>query len=72
MKHPKDLWGKLTGVPTCGSANLQLQQSGSPGYILLFLFLFFKVGFLCVALAVLELRDMPASVYPVLGLKVRD
>ena len=31
---------------------------------------FFKTGFLCVALAVLELRNPPASASPVLGLKV--
>ena len=31
---------------------------------------FFNKGFLCVALAVLELRNPPASASPVLGLKV--
>jgi hypothetical protein len=46
----------------------------------LFLFLFFETGFLCVALAVLELnsvdqadlelRNLPASAFQVLGLKV--
>jgi hypothetical protein len=35
----------------------------------LFLFLFFKTGYLCVALAVLELRKLPASASQVLGLK---
>jgi hypothetical protein len=33
------------------------------------LFLFFETGFLCVALAVLELRNLPASASRVLGLK---
>jgi hypothetical protein len=31
--------------------------------------LFFETGFLCVALAVLELRNLPASASRVLGLK---
>jgi hypothetical protein len=34
-----------------------------------FLFFFFKTGFLCVALAVLEIRNLPASASQVLGLK---
>jgi hypothetical protein len=33
------------------------------------LFLFFKTGFLCTALAGLELRNLPASASQVLGLK---
>jgi hypothetical protein len=33
------------------------------------LFLFFETGFLCVALAVLGLRNLPASASQVLGLK---
>jgi hypothetical protein len=34
-----------------------------------FLFFFFETGFLCIALAVLELRNLPASASRVLGLK---
>jgi hypothetical protein len=37
--------------------------------IIAFLFVCFKTGFLCVALAVLELRNPPASASQVLGLK---
>jgi hypothetical protein len=37
--------------------------------IFMFLFLFFETGFLCIALAVLELRNLPASASQVLGLK---
>jgi hypothetical protein len=33
-------------------------------------FFFFDIGFLCVALAVLKLRNLPASASQVLGLKV--
>jgi hypothetical protein len=36
---------------------------------ILFFFWFFETGFLCVALAVLELRNPPASASQVLGLK---
>jgi hypothetical protein len=36
---------------------------------LFFVCLFFETGFLCVALAVLELRNPPASASRVLGLK---
>jgi hypothetical protein len=43
-------------------------------YFIIYLFInisgfFFKTGFLCVALAVLELRNSPASASQVLGLK---
>jgi hypothetical protein len=37
--------------------------------ILFFFFWFFETGFLCVALAVLELRNLPASASRVVGLK---
>jgi hypothetical protein len=36
---------------------------------LLWFFWFFKTGFLCVALAVLKLRNLPVSSSQVLGLK---
>ena len=39
------------------------------GLVLVLLF-FFETGFFCVALAVLELRNLPASASRVLGLKV--
>ena len=51
-------------------------DEGSQGFCLFgfcFVFLFvcfsFKTGFLCVAPAVLELRNPPASAFQVLGLK---
>jgi hypothetical protein len=37
--------------------------------LLVFFFLFFETGFICVALAGLELRNPPASASQVLGLK---
>jgi hypothetical protein len=44
-------------------------QFSSEKHFLFFLFLFFETGFLCVALAVLKLRDPPASASQVLGSK---
>jgi hypothetical protein len=38
-------------------------------FVCLFVFCFFKTGFLSIALAVLELRNLPASASQVLGLK---
>jgi hypothetical protein len=39
-------------------------------FVCLFIYGFFERGFLCVALAVLELRNPPASASQMLGLKV--
>jgi hypothetical protein len=41
-------------------------------FVFVFFFWFFKTEFLCVALAVLELRNPPASVSQELGLKARQ
>jgi hypothetical protein len=62
-----------------GSSGLQSDQDPGvalqpPLSSLLFIFFilcfFFEIGFLCVALTVLELRNMPSSASQVLGLKV--
>jgi hypothetical protein len=66
-------------APPSGSEALGLQADTTGGHYTFCLFLFFKIGFLCVALAVqksfcrpagLELRDLPASASQALGLKV--
>ena len=49
-------------------SHLDLVVLGTRG--LVDFFFFFETGFLCVALAVLELRNPPASASRVLGLKV--
>jgi hypothetical protein len=41
------------------------------GIFFFFFFWFFETGFLCIALAILELRNLPASASQVLGLKAR-
>ena len=47
-----------------------LLPTNGPLPTLLFCFVFFfEIGCLCVALAVLELRNLPASAFQVLGLK---
>jgi hypothetical protein len=48
-----------------------LKQEGYKVFVWVFFFFFFflETGFLCIALAVLELRNLPASASQVLGLK---
>jgi hypothetical protein len=50
---------------------LHLNDDGYLQEVFLFFGVFFETGFLCIALAVLELRNPPASASQVLGLKVR-
>ena len=63
-------WKIFHALPRCRIVNL-LQIIHYCLFLLfwLFLLLFFETGFLCVALAVLELRNLPASAPQELGLK---
>jgi hypothetical protein len=77
---PKGRLNKCGPAPTCQcgftvldheEARRKHTEGGNPGILFFFFFFFwfFETGFLCVALAVLELRNPPASASQVLELK---